>query len=422
MMSANDRLRAGRASVTAASGRLAARFTKATSLEPVLPEEAVIPHAGADDAAAVTKLREADPLTNQTPRFPGLAIDPDGIVLGSLLLAGTIERLTTDHERRQRMQRVTARKLDDLRHALDLEDLGPVHILGNLCSDWTPAQKTTLLIELVAADPFSPQQISWEDEHRNAGLAAVAELIGLHTDDANRVLATFADAARAHRDVSLLRVGLYSAAGAAIVGGAGLLAAPVIGATLGGAAGLSGAAATSHGLALIGGMGGTHSVTAGTWLIAQAGAVAGAIGSGGGSALYSLGAAEAQAELIKLQVSAKLVLVDLQRNDAAAHQIARELRSQLEEIEARLAEARLVNDPDSSHVQDLARKAQALDDAGRWVDGHCADDDGDVHLDVQLTGASLTSFTTAIAEQQPMQELTPADRKSSSATSPQASA
>lgn len=409
-MSANERLKAGKATVSTASARLASRFGKSAAIEPLLPEETVVAHTGTDNPAAIAKLRDADPLDDQTTRFPGLAIDPDAIVLGSLLVAGTIGRLTTDDERRERMRRVIDAKLTHLRTALDLNKLGPVGMLADLCEGWTPAQKTTLLIELVGIDPFHPHQLSWENAHRNSGLAAVAELIGLQVDDASRVLSTFADAARAHRDISLLRVGIYSAAGAAIVGTAGLLAAPIIGATLGGAAGLSGAAATSHGLALIGGITGSSSVTAGTWLIAQTGAVAGAIGSGGGSALYGLGAAKTQAELIKLQVAAKLVLVDLQRNDAAAHQIAQELKQQLGLLEERITDARLLNDPGSALLRDLERKAQALDDAGRWVDGHCGDDDGGVNLDLRQAATTLDALESALSNHDAVGVLPPDER------------
>ena len=390
---------------------LTTRLGSGEPLSPVIPDDAVCPRTGSDNAAAVQKLVAADPLGGDIERFPGLAIDPDAVVLGSLVLAASIERQTEDGDRKQRMRRAVAAKLVQLREALELDEIGPYRLLGDFCSDWTAAQKTTLLIELAALDPFDPFQIEWVDDHRDAGLAAIAEVVGLDAMDAQRVLDTFVDAARAHRDVSMLRVGLYTVAGAAAVGSVGLLAAPMLGSALGAATGLSGAAATSHGLALIGGMGGTGSVTAGTWLVAQAGAVAGAVGASTGSALFQLGAAQAQAELIKLQVAAKLVLVDLQRNDAAAHQIAEELKQRLVEVEQRIESELLLNDPGSRLIVDLRQSAQALEDARRWVDGHCTDDDGGIDVDLRALDEDLDHFTKTLSTQTAFHELDPDDQK-----------
>ncbi len=154
------------------------------------------------------------------------------------------------------------------------------------------------------------------------------------------------------------------------------MAAPALGAAIGTGAGLSGAAATSHGLAILGGMGGATAsgtlTTGGMWFVGQSAAVAGGLSASMGSVLYDMGAANAQREIIKLQVTYKLILLDLQRNSAAALEVTTSLNERLQELESRLEEERGLNDPESDRITDLEATAEALEHAQSWMAGNIA--------------------------------------------------
>ena len=270
------------------------------------------------DSEALGILQAHDPLSDSaSSSIVGLSIDPDAEVLARLIIAASIATQEGNTERAERMRRSVAVLLASVTDLVGVGEFSPSICLVGLVEDWDESQRLLLLVECAASNPFAPHEIAWDSDHEHAALAHVAELIGLSAQRAADVVATFADAASAHRRISATRVGLYGLGAAAALGGAGFLAAPMIGGALGGAAGLSGAAATSHGLGLLGAVGGASApgtmTAGGMWLVGQVGAATGALAGAGGSLLYSMGASQAQNEIIKLQATYKLILVDLQR-------------------------------------------------------------------------------------------------------------
>jgi len=371
-----------------------AALRREQALEAVSPDSVLLPATGSDDAAAAAALIADDIAPGvESQQFAGLSLDPDTVLLGSLLVAGAIAAQTGDVAKRVRMELVISEALEQLHTTLELDDVSPSSVLHSMMSERSQGEKIMLLIELALANPFAPHEHSWTAAQRDAGLVYVEQMIEAEAGTAVDVIATFADALRAHHRISLKRVGLYTIGAAAVVGGAGFLAAPLLGGALGSAAGLSGAAATSHGLALLGGMGGTHTMAAGTWIVAQAGAAAGAVGGPLGTSMYELGAARTQAELVKLQVAAKLILVDLQQSDQAAREVAERLGERLSEIEAVIEHQLDRNDPASSRIGELQAEAASFEDARSWIVAHCSDAGGGIDVDLASLRADLLALT-----------------------------
>ena len=63
----------------------------------------------------------------------------------------------------------------------------------------------------------------------------------------------------------------------------------------------------------------------GMWLVAGAGAALGAVAGGGGVKLFQLGADQARGELVKLQVTFKLTLLQDQADQAKAQAVVENL-------------------------------------------------------------------------------------------------
>jgi hypothetical protein len=151
--------------------------------------------------------------------------------------------------------------------------------------------------------------------------------------------------------------------------------------------GLTGAAATSGGLGVLGGMAGAGTgslMSGGMWLVAQVGAATGALAGAGGSLLYEMGAAQAQNEIIKLQVTYKLILVDLQRNDALALEVLGLLDDRVAELEAALDNERDFSEPGSARITDMEATLGSLVGATEWMDEQLdLEDDGGVLVNVR---------------------------------------
>lgn len=356
----------------------------------VAPEPHLLPVSGPGDSALLAVLLEHDPLASDESSFAmnGLAIDPDAFVLAEIIVAASIAGQCADSERAERMERVVLDRIFGVRDQSGVkEPAGIETVLAGLTDDWTPSQRMLLLIETAGSNPFAPHQIAWQPKHELQALAHVASVIGLEASDAENVANTFAAAAKAHSQISKTKVGMYGLSAAAIVGTAGLLAAPVVGAAIGSAAGLSGAAATSYGLGLLGTLGGASApgtlTAGGTWLIAQAGLTAGALAGAGGSFLFELGAAQAQNEIIKLQVTYKLILLDLQRNDQAALEVMSSIEQRVVELEAAYEDERELSDPDAPVLQDMSSTMTSLRNAEAWMEDQAEfPDDGSVFVSV----------------------------------------
>jgi hypothetical protein len=198
-----------------------------------------------------------------------------------------------------------------------------------------------LLIELVAFRPW-PGKVGWVPATRRASLAATAgHLSALRPGDLRAVTGEFDAVLRAlaRRNVRWGRVAAASAAGL-VVGVASMgVAAPVIGAAVGGALGLSGAAATSAGLAALGGgsvAAGGFGVAGGTALLTGLGALGGAGVGAAGSRMAGLSSSQVVAAAVKLDVVARMVLLDAEGDEVKARLVVEGLQARLDELGATL--------------------------------------------------------------------------------------
>lgn len=178
-------------------------------------------------------------------------------------------------------------------------------------------------------------------------------------------------AAKAHRHVDVRKMVLFGGGGAALVAVTAGAAAPFIGAALGGSVlggGLAGNAALLHGLAMIGGgslAAGGAGMAGGLWVLSGTGALVGTAGGTISAALISLGAEGAQAELIKLQVTFKRVILPGSKRDASAAMA--DLLIQRDEVHQAQVEGRKRNDDDAPTLVALVNVETALTDSTGWM-------------------------------------------------------
>lgn len=194
-----------------------------------------------------------------------------------------------------------------------------------------------ILIELVAFQPWS-NGTGWVTAARRDALTAAAGHLGaLRPGDLRAVTGEFDAVMRAlaRRNVRWGRVVAASAAGV-VLGVASMgVAAPAIGAALGGALGLTGAAATSAGLAALGGgsvAAGGFGVAGGTALLTGVGVLGGAGAGAAGSRLAGWSASQVVGAAVKLDVVARLVLLDAEGDEAKARLVVEGLQARLDEV------------------------------------------------------------------------------------------
>jgi hypothetical protein len=194
-----------------------------------------------------------------------------------------------------------------------------------------------LLIELVAFQPWSGG-VDWVPAARRDALAAAAShLTALRPGDLRAVTDEFDAVLRAlaRRNVRWGRVVAASAAGL-VLGVASMgVAAPAIGAAVGGLLGLSGAAATSAGLAALGGgslAAGGFGVAGGTALLTGLAALGGAGAGAAGSRVTGWSASQVVAAAVKLDVVARMVLLDAENDEAKARLVVEGLQARLDEV------------------------------------------------------------------------------------------
>jgi outer membrane murein-binding lipoprotein Lpp len=208
-----------------------------------------------------------------------------------------------------------------------------------------------LMIELTAFQPWA-EQATWVPRARRDALGAVASYLpALRAGDRDAVQAEFAAVSRAvaHRNVRWGRLAAASAAGLVLGIATMGAAAPLIGAAVGGALGMSGAAATSAGLAFLGGgslAAGGFGMAGGTALLAGAGALGGAGAAAAGSRWTGWSAGQVVIDAIKLDVVARLVILDAEGDDEKARRVVEGLQARLDEV--------------SSKVRQLSEQIRAL--------------------------------------------------------------
>jgi hypothetical protein len=231
-------------------------------------------------------------------------------------------------------------------------------------------QARMFLIDLAFSDPFAPYQLKFKRADFEKSLVRIADLVGLNEDAVKQIRETQKEAVHAHSTIDFVNVVCWGGVGAVVLAAGGWVAAPWIAGYLGAAAGLGGAAATAHGLALLGGgtlAAGGLGMAGGMWIVTGLGAAAGLAGSTGATVLMQLGAAGARAELIKLQVSFKEVLLGNQVELKKAQEVIKSLSEQKAEIERRIDEERRVNDDNADRVTQLEETVKAIERSLVWM-------------------------------------------------------
>ncbi len=314
----------------------------------------------------------------ETPRTEPNRSLPEGIDVGvalvaaQYLLADHLTSLEDDVERRAKMRRVVDRQRADLGR-LEVDDA--CKVVASVVRRLEPEEQIGFFVELYFIDPFAPYSLKTSPRNRRNALALLATALGQDPELIGKIGQAATSARKAHLNVSWAKVGMIGVGSAVLFGLGGYLAAPLIGATIGSAAGLSGAAATNFGLALLGGgslAAGGAGMAGGMWLVASSGAALGAVAGAGGRMLFEIGSARARHELLKLQVTYKLTVIDTQVGQIKAQEMLQELHGELEQLRRMLEEERTLNETNARRVKQLEATVDSLEAAIRWMDEQSA--------------------------------------------------
>ncbi len=296
------------------------------------------------------------------------------LACGTLLLAEEIASVTTERarssERAKKMQRVIEAKLPEWQ-ALRSGGEPSAGLLADLVGEWPDSQRTSLLVDLAFLDPFAPYTLKHKAADRIEALKQLAPDLGKQVRDVAEIEEARKSAQQAHRASVARRAGMAGVATAVVLATAGWLAAPMLGRAIGSAAGLSGAAAKAHGLAILGGgslAAGGMGMAGGMWLVAGTGATVGLLGGSSTRLLLELGAAQAKAELIKLQVSFKVNVLGVQHDLAKAQEVVKGLAERESELREKLAQERQLNDDNAARITALDEKLAAVIKSRQWME------------------------------------------------------
>jgi hypothetical protein len=304
-------------------------------------------------------------------------VDPYAMAmaLASAWLAyGTVIR-TSDDERQRKMRRVFQKKVALVSEAWP-DELGDVNgiesvrkALGECSLDLD--QRKTLLIDLSFSDPFAPYELKYDEDWQRDAIKDIAKGLVVDLSFVDAISATRKAAARAHHRRNIAFTVAFGIGGAVVLALGGWMAAPVIAGYLGASAGLAGAAATAHGLALLGGgtlAAGGMGMAGGMAIVTGGGAAIGGLAGGGGMLLYQLGAAGAENELLKLQVTFKTVLLDGQLHVRKAQEVIRGLVDRELELKALLKEETKLNDSKSRKLKELRQILESVERSREWME------------------------------------------------------
>lgn len=295
------------------------------------------------------------------------------LMSAQILVADFIASRERNPERRKKMDNVVVRLQETVDAVLTAESaphFDPPGYLRAVGENLAESDRLSFLIELYFLDPFAPYTLKYRDRVRREALRRVAVLMGNDKTSIRRIKKTGEEALKSHSKQNWAKVGLIGIGAAVAMGIGGFMAAPLLGAALGAGAGLAGAAATAHGLALLGGgalAAGGAGMAGGMWLVAGAGAALGAVAGSGGVKLFQLGADQARGELVKLQVTFKLTLLQNQADQAKAQAVVENLARQAEELKQKVEEERQLNDDNARRVKDLEDTLEALEETIRWM-------------------------------------------------------
>lgn len=290
----------------------------------------------------------------------------EAFMFGKVALANGLAQRCSDKERSERMHRAVEKLRKQVGLASADEALAK---LQRRSLEWAPLERRLLLVDLWSVEAFSPYEIKVSKSDQRGELHDLAAAI-----DASGAIAEIDRCARELRNSarlkSAVKISGALAAGALVVGSAGYLAAPFIGAYIGTGAGLSGAAAVNAGLATIGGgsiAAGGGGMAAGVMFIAGGGAAVGGAVSGGGLAMYQLGARQAQIELRKMELKFKVALLQTQGEVLVAQRFAQHLDTEITELKKQLDEERLYSDKRSRRITSMERLLKQFEQSESWM-------------------------------------------------------
>jgi hypothetical protein len=300
--------------------------------------------------------------------------------LATLVMAEQLADTEPNEQRRQRKSTVAQRKWEVLRHSFpdDLGELlgyggtGPAlrqltHLLARQAARWSSEQRGLLLVDLVMSDVFAPYELKVPTNDFAEALRNVAAALEL-SSESEVLVEAWNEVLRSHRPRRWRTVIVPSTMSASALTTRG--PDPAVANALAGAAGLTGEAATPQGVAMLGGgslaIGGS-AFAGGLWLVA--GFPDGGPVPGGGHGLLLLGPAQARVELIKLQLSSRLVIhCDLEA-DLTTADVVDGLARVGDDLAGQLDVERRVNDDDAARVTDIEGMMQAVNDVRRQI-GH----------------------------------------------------
>lgn len=235
---------------------------------------------------------------------------------------------------------------------------------------WTPEQKVTLLIDAYFSNPFLPYELKYSTKVFESAWQELGGRLGIAEKTQDSIRATVKAARSAHRHTNWLKIGLIGGSAAAVFAVGGWFAAPVLGSMLGTAAGLSGAAAVGHGLALLGGgtlAAGGAGMAGGMWLVTATAAGTAGLFATTAQVAFNMGKQQFMTEVVKLQVSLKVRVVEHQISVGVAQSKIAELHEQRKRLEAILVDEQKLNDKNSQRLKDLEAKVKAITDAVGWL-------------------------------------------------------
>lgn len=258
--------------------------------------------------------------------------------LQRFVAAGIDEVLTADALPTSLVEELTA-----FAHSHFLDQLNGLTALAPTLSEQVSTRSVSVVIlaELITFSPWTDGTTWGSGVRKTELLTAANDLTALHSTDLDTMAREFESLMKALRRKSIKwgRVAAVSALGV----GAGALtagwAAAPIGAAIGGTMGLTGAAAVSAGLAMLGGgslAAGGFGVAGGTLLLTGVGGLAGAGVAAAGVRYSPLGSQAIASEAVKLDLVARMVLVDAPDRDEKMRRVVESLQERLNEVTDRI--------------------------------------------------------------------------------------
>ncbi|WP_182263347.1 hypothetical protein [Rhodococcus sp. UFZ-B548] len=228
-------------------------------------------------------------------------------------------------------------------HKHFLDQLNVLTTLASPLAEKVRARSAAVVIlaELITFSPWTDGTTWGSGVRKTELLTAANDLTALRSTDLDAMAQEFESLMKALRRKSIKwgRVAAVSALGV----GAGALtagwAAAPIGAAIGGTMGLTGAAAVSAGLAMLGGgslAAGGFGVAGGTLLLTGVGGLAGAGVAAAGVRYSPLGSQAIASEAVKLDLVARMVLVDAPDRDEKMRRVVESLQERLNEVTDRI--------------------------------------------------------------------------------------